>query len=209
MINLNYDRAEHLIKEGYILLFRGKSLISDAIKILGLTPYSHVGVASWSNGNKEPVLELIEYREFKGSRAIALRNVVKQYDGLIDVFAPSQKAERTYYDEESDTIRVKVSFFDGKKITSDFRRYTGLSYSYQRILFLLWFHTPLLRIFTGNKVFNDEASDTPILPVCSTSIAHFFSKHFTDLVKFKSDDYVEPADLARSPLLNYLFTLTI
>ncbi len=207
MINVKYDDVEHLIKEGYVLLFRGKSILGRLIERLGVSPYSHVGVASWSNGTRDPVLEMLEYREFSGSRAIALKNAVNDHPGEIDVFIPASRVERTSYDNDHKIIRVETHLFNGKRITSAFRRYTGLRYSYERILFMLWFHIPFLRLFTGKRVFDDRLQNDPILPVCSTSVAHFFSKHYTDLVKFKSDEYVEPGDLARSPLLSYLFTL--
>ncbi len=206
---LHYDKAEELIEEGYVLLFRGTTLISKFIGAFGTSPYSHVGIASWSNGGSDPILELLEYKEFKGSRATSLRNNVIAHNGHIDVFAPCTRTEQSYYDVEEGIVKTKIYSFNGRAITKDFRRYTGLAYSYQRILFMLWFHIPFLRLFTGNNVFNDESNDTPSLPVCSTSVAHFFSKHYVDLVKFKSDEFVEPGDLARSPVLSYLFTLVI
>lgn len=208
MINLKYKDAEELIKEGYVLLYRGNGLFSRFIKSFGRSPYSHVSIASWANGTRQRVLESIEYSELYGSRSVALYNQVLSHPGLIDVFAPCKFTTRQFYDVTLNAIGSHAVSFDGKAITSEFRRYTGLSYSYQRILFMLWLHTPFVRLFTGNHMFSDDLNSQLVMPVCSTAVAHFYSKHYTDLVKFVGDEYVEPGDLSRSPLLSYLFTLT-
>jgi hypothetical protein len=206
-VHVKYDEVEHLIKDGYVLLFRGKSFISKCIQTLTQSEYSHVGLASWSNGNKDPILECVEYREFYGARSINLRNYVNQQPGVIDVFMPCLSFYTTSFDASTMELRRHTHHFDGRTITRDFRHYTGLGYSYTRILLMMWYHLPFLRWMTSYGYADDKMSDKLIYPVCSTAVAHFFSKHYTDLVKFKANENCEPADISRSPILNYLFTL--
>ena len=209
-ILLPYDEAEKFIKEGYILLFRGKTLISRFIQAYGQTEYSHVGIASWANGDKDPVLECLEFRELIGSRAVNLKIYSAQNPAMIDVFSPAYYSTISYYDETSQSIKDKNIRFNGKAITRDMRRHIGQPYSYSQILNMIWYHTPILRFIINAETLNDIINDDSDIKwaVCSSAVAYFYSKHFVDLVKYKSSIYTEPGDLARSPILNYLFTIT-
>ena len=44
---LKYDEVRHQIKNGDILLYKGKTLGSWIIQKVTHAPYSHVGVAAW------------------------------------------------------------------------------------------------------------------------------------------------------------------
>jgi hypothetical protein len=208
-IYLTYDQAEPLIKEGYVLLFRGQTWASKLIQKASDGLYSHVGLATWTNGrNNPPILECVEFKEWKGGRTVNLANYMRTHDGLIDVFAPTEPVYTYRFDPVTKTISKIRHFYNGRLLTNAMRRSTGLPYGWSRIWWLARFHLPFLRAFTRDNSFDDSVRDELIYPVCSTAIAHYCSKYYVDLIKYRSDERTEPSDLARSPLLNYLFTLT-
>ena len=69
---LNYCTARELLREGDVLLFRGRGIIGNIIKRAGEGRYSHVGVASVHPNNGGFIWECIEFREFHGGRIVNL-----------------------------------------------------------------------------------------------------------------------------------------
>lgn len=203
-----YTEAKKYINEGDVLLFRSKGLISYFIRKAGEGLYSHAALASWvyTPGGHKSRLECVEFREWKGGRAVNLRSQVNAADGKIDVYRASSPQTVLQYDCQNRLVSAKTKYFDGVKITDHLRKLTGLPYGWKRIWWLAKFKIPFLRLRTNGSVYNDEAD--LIYPVCSTAVAHCYSKNFTDLTPLRSDNRMEPSDLARSPILNYLFTLT-
>jgi hypothetical protein len=63
---------------------------------------------------------------------------------------------------------------------------------------------PFIRLFTKQNTDDDELSEAK---VCSTAVTIALRKNYMDPVPYLADDRVSPADLARSPLLQYLFTI--
>ena len=169
--------------------------------------YSHAAIASWvydEEGDKSH-LECVEFREWKGGRAVNLKSQVEAYPGIIDVFRASSPQYTMKYDCASGQIHRDAYYFNGKAITSCMRNMTGLPYGWHRILWLFQFYVPFLRLFKKDSSFDDDAE--LIYPVCSTAVAHCFSKNFVDLIHLRSDNRSDPSDLSRSPILHYLFTL--
>ncbi len=200
MIYKTFDEAKDLIQEGDILLFQGQSLFSWLIKTASQSQYSHVGLASWVK-NGGPTLECIEFRENKGGRSV---NLATQLSVPIDIYRPINQFQ-TLELQHGQVITLDHKF-DGRTITNCMRQYTGLPYGWQRIIWLLRFHIIGFRLFTNGKSLDDNLSNL-IYPVCSTAVAHCFHKHYVDLTHNRSNARMEPADIARSPLLNYLFTV--
>lgn len=206
---IKYNEATNYIQDGDVLLFRGTSLISMLIQAVGEGYYSHAALATWSRneqGERER-LECIEFREWIGSRVISLENYVNSNPGIIDVFRPVPKVYVYSYNCKMRDLEVQLKTFNSKSIISEFRSLTGLPYGWGRIWWLAKYHMIGLRLFIDNNSLDDSPAPKEIYPVCSTIISHLFSKHYVDLIKFRSDSRTEPNDLARSPLLNYLFTL--
>ena len=58
LINMPYEESLKHIKEGDILLFRGKGIISWLIKRYSSGVHSHAGMAHWDGEN----LECVEFR---------------------------------------------------------------------------------------------------------------------------------------------------
>ena len=206
-----YPQAKLLIEEGDVLLFQGTSLVSRLIRRAGEGMYSHVGVASWHNGasKKDALLECVEFSERHGGRSVNLATYLREDVRRIDVFRPIPHFSRWDFDpvtHETSLVRVP---FDGKAVTNTMRKMTGLPYGWKRIYWIAKRKLPFLRLFYDiNSTVRDTAGREDIIyPVCSSSLAHSFSKNGFDLVYHRSDEWTEPNDIARSTRLNYLFTI--
>jgi hypothetical protein len=66
---------------------------------------------------------------------------------------------------------------------------------------------PFLRLFYSVESISDDTIKEPIYPICSTAVAYSFAKTGFDLVHNRADTATEPSDIARSPLLTYIFTI--
>jgi len=204
-IYLPYEQAKQLIKEGDVLLIRGNRWFSFFIKKITQSMYSHVGLASWHNGNSG-VLEIVEFHMSTGGVSRNLQNIVETRPKIIDVYRPSPRR----YDLEYNTDRgvtTKVSEYDGRAVTTTMRELTALPYSILKIGLLSRGYAFGLRFLSNLKVMSDDTAQRALTHVCSTSVAYSMNVNGYDLVKNKADLRTEPGDLAKSPLLNYLFTI--
>lgn len=215
---IKYDEALDLIMEGDVLLLRGEGFVSSIVSKAGDGKYSHVGLATWHNCAKRcamggPLLEITEFREGFGGRTT---NLAVSYEShikgqLIDVYRASETLTRLKFDVGTRQVISTVIPFDGKAVTNAMRRLTGLPYGWKRIweiakrklVFLRWY-------YTGYDISDDlaEANFKNVYPVCSTAVSACFSRIGYDLVPNRADEWTEPSDIARSALLNYMFTLT-
>ena len=200
---IEYDKAKALINEGDVLLFRGSGFISKAIGRFGEGIHSHVAIASWHNQH----LECIEFREWKGGRVVSLKLQVDQNPNLIDVYRVLIPQPTLTFEEKNNVVVCGEKTLDMVSVTRCMRKMTGLPYGWKRICCIARHKIPILRGFYN--VEQSTIDDSPIIyPVCSTAVASCFSTNGFDLVKNRSDQWTEPADLARSSLLQYLFTLS-
>lgn len=204
-----YKDAITIIQEGDILLFRGRSWISLFIQKASSGYYSHAAIASWNRNEhgEKTGLDVLEYREFIGSRAISFANYIEKNSGIIDVYRPYPIHYEMVFDCNRYQTKSQLRKFDGQPITDEFRTLTGLPYGYKTIWAMARRQIVFLRWFGAKDYFNDS-NEKPKNPVCSTIIAYLYQKHFTDLLKFTSTDYVSPSSICTSPLLSYLFTIT-
>jgi len=206
----SYEEIKPYINEGDVLLFRGTSIISKIIGAFSETNYSHVGVASWINGRantKDGILEIVEFREMRGGRSVNLQIEVGKYSGQIDVYRPIIHFGKTVFNPITKKVKYTEKPFDGKAVTDTMRKLSGLDYSYKRIWWIFKHKLWIWKIL-GNResLMKDDIEDL-IWPVCSTSLAYAFNKNGFDLIRNRSDEYMEPGDIAKSPRLNYFFTL--
>lgn len=208
-VYIPYSEAEFLIEEGDVLLFRGTGLISNLIKSVTQSEYSHVAIASRHNGN----WEIVEFREWFGGRIIDFENYLRQSQASkteIDVYRPCSHFSKLIFNSETKEVEYKRIKFDGKKITRCMRDYTGLPYSYKRIWLILKIHLFKLHALSNlDKITNELPNKELIYPVCSTISSHCFTKNDYQLLRNRNDQYIEPGHFANSPRLNYLFTPTI
>ncbi len=205
--NVKFKDAKELIQEADVLLFRTSGLVPYLIKTASQGPYTHVGLASWVyNARSEPMyLECVEFREWKGGRAVNLEQQVRFHNRQIDVYRSSNPFVELYYNDGQ--IHAIEHHFYGRDITNCLREVTGIPYGWSRIWWLAKHHFIGTRLWLPKESDDDTLEDEVIYPVCSTVISHCFHKHFSDLTHNRSNSRMEPSDIARSPLLNYLFTL--
>lgn len=206
---LPYKDIKAYINEGDVLLFQGAGWISHIIASQSDTTYSHVGVASWVNGDSNTQygqLDCVEFREGYGGRAVNLETQVKKYPQRIDVYRPVPSYTSLVFDSVTRTVITMTKNFNGKEVTRVMRRLTGLPYGWSRIWWLIKNKLVFFRFLSKEALMSDKILDI-VYPVCSTAVAYAFNVNEFDLINNKSDEYTEPGHIAMSPRLNYLFTL--
>lgn len=206
-IEIPLSDSLNLIKEGDVLLFRNKALISRLVGRAGEGQYCHVGVASKNDG----FVECVEFKEWRGGRSVSLERVVEIYGGEIDIYRLSPVKYIYKYDSSQNAVISEEKIFNtftAKRVTNCMRKMTGLPYGWTRILWIFLHKFPITRFFYDiNNLTLDVPSEQQVYPVCSTSLAHCFNKAGFDLVNHRSDEYTEPNDIARSSILSYVFTI--
>lgn len=221
MKKIKFSEAKLLIEEGDILLFRGKGMASWFIRKASHGLYTHVGIASFSNGNKETsILECVEFREGSfiaslfnknaggGGRAVNLKLQVDAFPGQIDVYRPVPYFASWLYNEDKKDVLLSRRKFNGKLVTRTMRQMTGLPYGWKRIIWMAKRNLAVIRVFYGEEDLVSDTFKEIIYPVCSTAIAYSFSKNGYDLIPNRSDEFTQPSNIANSSRLSYLFTLT-
>jgi len=198
---IKYDQAKELIKEGDILLFRGSGTIGFLIKRYTGGVHSHVALAH-KDGD---VLECVEFREFMGGRSVSLKSQVDSSPLNIDVFRPVKSISYEEMDAEGNTKLIEKNYTEetASAMTEDIIRWTGQPYGWSNI----W--KMFLRFIPGARLFQQNINDDEVAKakVCSTAVTVALRRNFMDPVPYLADDRVSPADLARSPILQYLFTI--
>lgn len=198
---IKYDQAKELIQEGDILLFRGSGAIGFLIKRYTGGVHSHVALAH-KDGD---VLECVEFREFMGGRSVSLKSQVDNSPLNIDVFRPVKSISYEEMDAEGNTKLIEKNYTEetASAMTEDIIRWTGQPYGWSNI----W--KMFLRFIPGTRLFQQNINDDEVAKakVCSTAVTVALRRNFMDPVPYLADDRVSPADLARSPILQYLFTI--
>ena len=190
--HIPYDEAKELIQEGDILLFRGKGIISWLIKRYGSGVHSHAAIAHWDGEH----LQCVEFREFKGGRSVSLRTQINDTPSGIDVFRAAQKVQYG-------NIEYNLTAITKKKISSILMLLTGLPYGWRNIWRLGLHYFPFCRLAAQNIKDDDPTK----VFVCSTAVAYAYRMAYIDPVPYLADTSVTPADLARSALFQYQFTI--
>jgi len=176
------------IRDGDLLLFRGRGIVSWLIGIAGRSAYTHAAKAVWWGD----LLFCCEVRELKGGRAVTLESQVRKHAGLIDVF------------ETNPSNRWKE--YDRRGAIQTMRRLAGCDYGYFGVLQAALRHLPLWRFLVRPDMDDMRITNQP--PFCSEACA--MADRIggrVDPVPHLADRVTEPADLARSPFYRYLFTL--
>jgi len=211
MILVPYHEAKPYIEEADVLLFRGKGLSSWLIKRYGSGVHSHAGMAHWDGDN----LECVEFREFKGGRAVSLKSQVETHPDNIDVFraaSPVHYWNFTAWPENKDKRPVKIDYrlknnaplFTPRDVTDVMLNLTGLPYGWKNIWKLARHYLPFCRLAPQNIKDDDPMN----VFVCSTAVAYAYRQAYIDPVPYLADSAVMPADLARSALFKYQFTIS-
>jgi hypothetical protein len=200
-----FSKAMPHLKEADVLLFRGEGLISWAIKRYSSGIHSHAGMVHRDGEH----IQCVEFREFKGGRSVSLKTQVESHPDTIDVF---RVIDGLWYDsfamsELAGDITGKISmeFTDeiAKKVTGTMMDLTGLPYGWKNFWKLAKHYAPFFRLAEQNV---KDAAPSDVF-VCSTAVAFAYRSAYHDPVPYLSDSSVSPADLARSALFKYQFTL--
>jgi len=203
MILVPYHEAKTYIKEADVLLFRGEGLISWLIKRYGSGVHSHAAIAHWDGDN----LECIEFREFEGGRSVSLQRQVESHPDNIDVFRCASNIEYNQFsahENQDDSITHEFSEDVAKEVADIMNGLTGLPYGWKNFMKLAKHYLPFCRLAEQN--IKDE--DPTNVFVCSTAVAYAYRKAHVDPVPYLADTAVTPADLARSALFKYQFTIS-
>lgn len=176
--------ARRLVRDGDLLLFRRRGLIS----IAGRGEHSHAAKAAWWQSD----LFCLEVREWHGGRAVTLASQVRRFPGRIDVFQANPAERWPEYDRAAAT-RVM-------------RQWAGCAYGYAGVAAAALLHLPFVRLLAKPDLCDGEPSGRP--PFCSQACAVADrTGGGVDPVPHLADRLTLPADLARSPFYQYLFTL--
>lgn len=219
-IFLPYTQARELIREGDVLLFRHQprehwySLPNVGWLIARYSGgiHSHAGIASWNKGR----LKCVEFREWRGGRSVMLSSQIVEHPFKIDVFRPvsqitypvATEPEKVCENRNGRGLSIKsfTKSFDyatAEKVTAEMDKLTGLPYGWKIIWQIAKSYLPFLRL--AEKNVKDDSPKN--IYVCSTALAYAFRKHYVDPIPYLADSATTPADLARSPLFHYLFTI--
>jgi hypothetical protein len=176
------------IRDGDLLLFRGRGLIARLIGAAGRSEYTHAARAVWWGSD----LFCCEVRELKGGRAVTLESQIRRHAGAIDVFEVNPGGRWREFDR-----RGAVRYI---------RRLAGCDYGYRGVLAAAVRHAPLWRCLVRPDGDDRRVAEEP--PFCSQACA--MADRIgggVDPAPNLADRLTEPADLARSPFYRYRFTL--
>ena len=185
---IEFTQAAPHIRDGDLLLFRGRGIIARLIGVAGRSEFTHAARAIWWGDT----LFCCEVRELKGGRAVTLESQVQRFPGAIDVFETNPDRRWQEYD-----LAGSLRFT---------RRLAGCDYGYLGVLKAALRHLPLWRFLVRPDTNDQQFTSRP--PFCSQAVA--MAERIggqIDPVPHLADRVTEPADLARSPFYRYRFTL--
>lgn len=188
------------VRSGDLLLYRRRGLVA----IAGRSEYSHAAKAVWWGGD----LFVLEVREWYGGRLVLAKREVARRPGMIDVFETNPLIHLKPTVGRAGFLDEVRRFPEYKPIESlrIMRRFAGTPYGWTNVALAGCLHLPFLRCFMKPETDDQAGSRRP--PFCSQAIAiaeRIGGK--VDPVPNLADRLTEPADLARSQLYRYRFTL--
>ncbi len=175
-----YDDVRNSIKNGDVLLYRGRSLYSLLIMFITRSFYSHAGLAVWWN-ERLMVMEAVG----KGVIITPLSSSVDKYDGRVDLFKPRE--------EIPDDERLTLIEFAQEELGKEYARWKAIVLG-------------IRLLFQWNIEKRDELRRERKL-FCSYYVAQAYNAINRDLKKGVSDRFMTPGDIANSPLLQPVATL--
>ena len=171
---LKYDEVRSQIRNGDVFMYRGKGIQSTIIQWVTRSPYSHAGISAWWN-------ERLMVMEAKGNGVVVspFSRSVGQYHGDVEWFGSTR--------EISEEDRLKMVIFAQEELGKTYGRWKAIVLGIQT----LFQRSPDKRdrLKKQKNVF------------CSEYIAQIYNSIGLDLKKKTSDQFMKPADVANSPLL--------
>lgn len=166
---LDYGEFRGSIQNGDIVLFRGRSWVSRAIRWVTNSPYSHAGVVGWW-GDRVLVLEAVG----KGIVATRLSHVVHHYDGQCELWTTDAGLRR------EEVVRAAQLLL-------------GRAYSMAKIL------RGLRRLVFRSRAREADPVIAPEAFVCSEFVSRVWRAGGIDLKADAPDAFTKPGDIARAP----------
>ncbi|MFQ5824003.1 MAG: YiiX/YebB-like N1pC/P60 family cysteine hydrolase [bacterium] len=169
-----YAHVRSQIKNGDVLMYKGKGLISFLITKITGSAYSHAGIAVWWN-KRLMVMEAVG----KGVIVTPLSHNVEHYKGDVEWFWCKEQI--------SDEHRIKMVQFAQEELGKSYAKWKLIIFG----LFILLKKDMDKRdeLRRANKLF------------CSYYVAQIYNSIGLDLKKNKSDRFMTPDDISKSPLL--------
>jgi hypothetical protein len=167
---VDYPEVRAGIKDGDILLFRGKSWFSRLICWATGSPYSHAAILGWWNG-RLMVLEAVS----SGVMTSRMSLVVSKYSGKVELWTTDENLLRV------EVLRT-AQLLLGKRY-SKFKLFRNL----KRLVFGRSQDEPI------------DPEVAPEDFVCSEFVSRVWRAGGIDLVKDAPDVYTKPSDIAKSP----------
>jgi len=190
-MNVNYcllEQVRHELQEADLLLFRRRGILGRLIATAGRSVYSHAAMlACW-----ETEWFVLEVTGLYGGRAVSLQRYVRRVPGRIDVFRTNPNDRFGNFDRHGAVVKM--------------RELLGCEYGYLGLLHAALLHLPVVRLFVRPELNDQTISKRP--PFCSQAVAMACRLGGgIDPVPHLADRLTEPADLARTPFFQYMFTL--
>jgi hypothetical protein len=177
---LKYDEIRDQIRNGDVFMYKGKTIMSSLIQWVTRSPYSHAGISVWWN-------ERLMVMEAKGSGVVVspFSRSIGNYHGDVEWFRSTQ--------EISEEDRLKMVIFAQEELGKIYGRWKTIVLGIQTL-------------FQRNPDKRDRLKRQKKL-FCSEYIAQAYNFIGLDLKKKTSDQFMKPADIANSPLLEKRGTL--
>ena len=169
-----YEEVRLQIRNGDVIMYKGKNILPRLIRWLTKSFYSHAGIAVWWN-ERLMVMEAV----MRGVRVVPLSRNIYQHKGNVEWFSCKK--------EISEEDRLRMVIFAQEELGKSYARWRvilfGLKVLFKRDLSI----TDELRM--ENKLF------------CSQYVAQIYNSIGLDLKENREDRFMSPRDIARSPLM--------
>jgi hypothetical protein len=169
-----YREAREKIRNGDVLMYRGKSVVSRMIQWVTRSRYSHAGLAAWWN-DRLMVLEAVG----KGVVVTPLSSNVRNYFGTVEWFTCAEPL--------SGHQRAMIVEFAQRELGKEYAQWYALTLG--------------LRILFQKDRDRRDALRRERRLFCSHYVAETYNAIGKDLKKGVSDRFMSPGDVAESPLL--------
>ena len=203
-IRVPFEQIKDTLRSGDLVFYRATGrrwslgwIVERLISWWQHSPYIHVGILEMKNG----VPWVIDMSAAQGGgREEPLSGDLADYD--VDFYRVSRPVNgRVGFDAEKGKIESSEYLFDEEFILLKVKELCKKKYSWRANLRIM-----LERWFGYDKLSNDEA--TVRAANCATVIESAFNDCGFDLCPRMSPNFATPDRLARSALLDYLFTIS-
>lgn len=171
---LTYNEVRLQIKNGDVIMYTEKKILSRLISWLTRSSHSHAGIAIWWN-ERLMVMEAV----MRGVRIAPLSRNIYQHKGKVEWFSCKK--------EISEEDRLRMVIFAQEELGKSYARWKAMLFGLKVLFKRDLSKKDELRM--ENKLF------------CSQYVAQIYNSIGLDLKKNREDRFMSPGDIAKSPLL--------